>query len=61
MDLSAAAVVGIGRTAFTRRSGRTGLALAAEAVRAALDDCGHLLLDGRSGDAGARGVRRRHR
>jgi acetyl-CoA acetyltransferase len=40
MDLSAAAVVGIGRTAFTRRSGRTGLALAAEAVRAALDDCG---------------------
>ena len=40
VDLSGAAIVGIGRTAFTRRSGRTGLALAAEAVRAALDDCG---------------------
>lgn len=40
MDLSGCAVVGIGRTAYTRGSGRTGLALAAEAVRAALDDCG---------------------
>ncbi len=40
MDLSGAAIVGIGRTAYTRKSGRTGIALAAEAVRAALDDCG---------------------
>jgi acetyl-CoA acetyltransferase len=40
MDLSAAAVVGIGRTAYTRKSGRTGIALAAEAIRAALDDAG---------------------
>ena len=40
MDLSGAAVVGIGRTAYTRKSGRTGLALAAEAIRAALDDAG---------------------
>lgn len=40
MDLSNAAVVGIGRTAYTRSSGRTGIALAAEAVRAALDDAG---------------------
>ena len=34
------AIVGIGRTAFTRRSGRTPLALAAEAARAALADAG---------------------
>ena len=40
MDLSGAAIVGIGRTAYTRSSGRTGLALAAEAIRAALDDAG---------------------
>lgn len=40
MDLSGAAIVGIGRTAYTRKSGRTGLALAAEAVRAALGDAG---------------------
>ena len=40
MDLSAAAVVGIGRTAYTRKSGRTGISLAAEAVRNALDDAG---------------------
>lgn len=40
MDLSGAPIVGIGRTAFTRASGRTGLAMAAEAVRAALDDAG---------------------
>ena len=40
MDLSSTAVVGIGRTAYTRRSGRTGIALAAEAVRNALDDAG---------------------
>ncbi len=33
-------MVGIGRTAYTRKSGRTGLAMAAEAVRAALDDAG---------------------
>ena len=35
-----AAVVGIGRTAYTRKSGRTGLAMAAEAARAALADAG---------------------
>ena len=40
MDLSGAAIVGIGRTAYSRRSGRTGISLAAEAVRAALDDAG---------------------
>lgn len=40
MDLSGAAIVGIGRTDYTRRSGRTGISLAAEAVRAALDDAG---------------------
>jgi acetyl-CoA acetyltransferase len=40
MDLSAAAIIGIGRTAYTRRSGRTGTALAAEAVRAAIADAG---------------------
>jgi acetyl-CoA acetyltransferase len=34
------AVVGIGRTAFTRKSGRTTLAMAVEAARAALDDAG---------------------
>lgn len=34
------AVVGIGRTAFVRRSERTTLAMAAEAVRDALSDCG---------------------
>jgi acetyl-CoA acetyltransferase len=34
------AIVGIGRTNFTRRSGRTVLSLAAEACRAALDDAG---------------------
>ncbi len=33
-------VVGIGRTTFARPSGRTPLAMAAEAVRAALDDAG---------------------
>jgi acetyl-CoA acetyltransferase len=40
MDLSAAAIVGIGRTDYTRRSGRTGIALAAEAVRNAIADAG---------------------
>ncbi len=40
MDLSASAIVGIGRTAYTRKSGRTGISLAAEAIRAALDDAG---------------------
>ncbi|MFC8914416.1 lipid-transfer protein [Streptomyces sp. NPDC047821] len=35
-----AAVVGIGATAFTKDSGRSELALAVEAVRAALDDAG---------------------
>jgi acetyl-CoA acetyltransferase len=38
--LSDAAVVGIGRTAFVRKSGRTPLAMAAEAARDALRDCG---------------------
>jgi acetyl-CoA acetyltransferase len=38
--LSDAAVVGIGRTPFVRKSGRTTLAMAAEAARAALADCG---------------------
>jgi acetyl-CoA acetyltransferase len=36
----AATVVGIGRTAFSRASGRTPLAMAAEACRAAIADCG---------------------
>jgi acetyl-CoA acetyltransferase len=40
MDLSAAAIVGIGRTAYTRKSGRTGISLAAEAVRGAIADAG---------------------
>lgn len=35
-----AAVVGIGRTVFSKSSGRTPLAMAAEATRAALDDAG---------------------
>ncbi|MFF4735290.1 lipid-transfer protein [Streptomyces sp. NPDC001262] len=35
-----AAIAGIGATAFSKRSGRSELALAAEAVRAALDDAG---------------------
>ena len=35
-----AAIAGIGRTAFSKRSGRTPLAMAAEAARAALDDAG---------------------
>src|SRR5688500_14761570 len=34
------AIIGIGRTEFTRQSGRTTLAMAAEACRAALDDAG---------------------
>jgi acetyl-CoA acetyltransferase len=38
--LSKAAVVGIGRTPYSRASGRTPTALAAEAVRNALEDCG---------------------
>ncbi len=38
--LKDAAVVGIGRTNYMRKSGRTPLALAAEACRAALADCG---------------------
>jgi acetyl-CoA acetyltransferase len=38
--LSGAAVVGIGRTTFVRRSGRTTLAMAAEASRNALADAG---------------------
>jgi acetyl-CoA acetyltransferase len=45
MDLSGAAIVGIGRTAYTRSSGRTGVALAAEAIRAALDDAGLVASD----------------
>jgi len=35
-----AAVAGIGRTAFSKCSGRTPLTMAAEAVRAALDHAG---------------------
>jgi acetyl-CoA acetyltransferase len=35
-----AAVVGIGRTTYSKASGRTPLAMAAEAARAALDDAG---------------------
>jgi acetyl-CoA acetyltransferase len=38
--LSGAAIVGIGRTAYVRRSGRTTLAMAAEAARAAIADAG---------------------
>src|ERR1700685_903998 len=38
--LSKAGVVGIGRTGYSRASGRTPTALAAEAVRNALADCG---------------------
>jgi acetyl-CoA acetyltransferase len=38
--LSEAAVVGIGRTPFVRKSGRTTLAMAAEAARNAIDDAG---------------------
>ena len=35
-----AAIVGVGQTEFSKRSGRTELKLAIEAVGAALDDCG---------------------
>jgi acetyl-CoA acetyltransferase len=45
--MTEAAIVGIGRTAYTKSSGRTPLAMAAEAVRAALDDAG---LEGRDVD-----------
>src|SRR3954471_5620171 len=38
--LSDAAIVGIGRTPFVRKSGRSPLAMAAEAARDALRDCG---------------------
>lgn len=34
------AIVGIGQTEYSKNSGRTSLQLAAEAVKAALDDCG---------------------
>lgn len=39
-SLQGAAVVGIGRTPYVRKSGRTTLAMAAEAAREALADCG---------------------
>lgn len=39
-SLKGAGVVGIGRTPFVRKSGRTPLAMAAEACRAALEDAG---------------------
>jgi acetyl-CoA acetyltransferase len=39
-SLADAAIVGIGRTPFLRRSGRTPLAMAAEAARAAIADSG---------------------
>ena len=35
-----AAIVGIGQTEYSKNSGRSDLQLAAEAVKAALDDCG---------------------
>ena len=35
-----AAIVGIGQTEFTKNSGRSELQLTAEAIKAALDDCG---------------------
>jgi acetyl-CoA acetyltransferase len=35
-----AAIVGVGQTEFSKRSGRTELTLAIEAIGAALDDCG---------------------
>jgi acetyl-CoA acetyltransferase len=38
--MRSAAVVGIGRTTYTKASGRTPLAMATEAARAALDDAG---------------------
>ena len=38
--LSDAAIVGIGRTPFVRKSGRTTLGMASEAARDALRDCG---------------------
>jgi hypothetical protein len=40
MAVREAAVAGIGRTPFSKNSGRTPLAMAAEAARAALDDAG---------------------
>src|SRR5215470_2072541 len=40
-----AAVVGIGRTAYTRSSGRSTLAMTVEAVRAAVADAGLALSD----------------
>lgn len=43
--LSGAAVVGIGRTEYVRRSGRSTLAMAAEASRAALSDAGLAAVD----------------
>lgn len=39
-NLSEVAIVGVGRTSFTRESGRTTAAMAVEAVRAALADAG---------------------
>lgn len=45
MSLEQVAIVGVGRTPFTRASGRTTGALAAEAVRAALADAGLLAGD----------------
>jgi acetyl-CoA acetyltransferase len=39
-SMSGAAVVGIGRTPYVRKSGRTTLSMAAEASRNALADCG---------------------
>jgi acetyl-CoA acetyltransferase len=40
-----AAIVGIGATEFSKNSGRSSLQLAAEAVTAALDDCGLTVAD----------------
>jgi acetyl-CoA acetyltransferase len=40
MDASGSGIAGIGRTAYVRTSGRTTLAMAAEACRSAVDDAG---------------------
>ncbi len=45
MARTGCAITGIGRTAFTRRSGRTTLAMAAEACRTAVADAGLTMAD----------------
>jgi len=63
-----AAIVGIGRTAYSKASGRTPLAMAAEAAREALADAGLVgsdvdgVVEFQTGDsARAQQLRRRHR